>query len=115
MLQSAAVNKAYNIFKDPAKTIEYYLQLKDVITTDEKYSLPPDFLMEMMELNEAFDEDESQAKISAEEYEASLDGEIKSLLTEEKRMNLSDEELQELKAYYYKKKYLRRIGERNRE
>lgn len=113
MLQSAAVNKAYNIFKNPDKTIEYYLQLKNIITPDEKYSLPPDFLMEMMELNEAFDEDETQAKISAAEYEASLDAEIKYLLAEEKRSALSPGELQKLKAYYYKKKYLRRIGERS--
>ena len=109
-MQSAEINKAFNIFRNPEKTLEYYLQLKGVITTEEKFHLPPDFLMEMMELNETFEEKDislSQNKVA--DYEKKLDLEI---------LFLSDSdvytytEMQQMKAYFYKKKYLKRILER---
>ncbi|RYF88553.1 MAG: Fe-S protein assembly co-chaperone HscB, partial [Chitinophagaceae bacterium] len=54
--QSSHINKAFAIFQDADKTLEYFLQEQGIIQTDEKYTLPPDFLMEMMELNETLDE-----------------------------------------------------------
>ena len=111
--QSAHINKAYHIFQNPERTIEYFLQQKGVITPDEKYNLPPDFLMEMMELNESFDEsDPETVKKNVTDYESSLSEEIKPLLSTEKAGSLTDAELQELKSYYYRKKYLKRILER---
>src|SRR5687768_10305060 len=53
LIQSADVNKAYKIFRDEDKTLEYFLTLTGIAETDEKYDLPKEFLMEMMELNEA--------------------------------------------------------------
>jgi len=112
LVQSAAINKAFMIFKDPDKTIEYYLQLKGIITSDEKYQLPPDFLMEMMELNESFDGDEEQAAQHVAEFERSLEDEVSPLLFPEHPGTFTPAELQQMKAYYYKKKYLKRILER---
>ena len=54
--QSADINKAFAVFKNEEKTIEYFLLLKGFIEAGEKYQLPPDFLMQMMELNETLDE-----------------------------------------------------------
>jgi molecular chaperone HscB len=111
LAQSAAINKGYNIFSNKEKTIEYFLQLKGVIVSDEKYSLPPDFLMEMMELNEGFDEDAAiETKIAA--FENDLNEGIKPLLVLDNEVLLDENALQQLKLYYYKKKYLKRILER---
>lgn len=41
--KSADINKAYTIFKNKDKTLEYFLQQKDIVTTDEKFQLPPIF------------------------------------------------------------------------
>ena len=46
------INKGYKTFQNDDETIKYVLQLKGLLEEDEKYELPPDFLMEMMELNE---------------------------------------------------------------
>lgn len=111
-LQSAEINKAFNIFRNPDKTLEYYLQLKGVITTEEKFNLPPDFLMEMMELNESFEDNnipDIQNNISA--FEKKLYDEVKPVLDSETALE-DDDSLQQLKAYFYKKKYLKRILER---
>ena len=108
---SANINKAYNIFKNDDKTIEYFLQQKNVIVTDEKYNLPPEFLMEMMELNESIDEnDDVTTKVNG--FENELQQTVQPLLTIEKAISLTENDLKLLKAYYYKKKYLRRILER---
>jgi molecular chaperone HscB len=111
LAQSAAINKAYNIFSNKEKTIEYFLQLKAVIVPDEKYNLPPDFLMEMMELNEGFEvEKDITNKIA--DFEMELNKSVESLLSPENTDLLDEKALGDLKLYYYKKKYLKRILER---
>lgn len=111
LTQSAAINKGYNIFSNNDKTIEYFLQLKGVIVAEEKYNLPPDFLIEMMELNEGFDDDaDIESKIAA--LETDLNEAIKPMLLLENELLLDENALQQLKLYYYKKKYLKRILER---
>ena len=108
--QSAEINKAYNIFINPDKTIEYFLQLKGIITPDEKYTLPADFLMEMMELNEELDDhDTAETNSTPKNYEKKLQQGIAGIY---ELGSLGDEELLQLKEYYYKKKYLKRILER---
>lgn len=109
--QSAHVNKAYNIFRNADKTLEYFLQHKGLITANEKYNLPPDFLMEMMEMNEAFDDTGTEdigKNIAA--FEEKLYESVKPLLSE--TASLNDDSFQQLKEYFYKKKYLKRILER---
>ena len=58
--RSAILNKAWNAFKNPDETIKYVLQQKNLLEEEEKYELPPDFLMEVLEINEQLmDEDQS--------------------------------------------------------
>ncbi len=111
--QSADINKAFKIFQSTGKTIEYFLQQKGIIAADEKYNLPPDFLMEMMELNEDLSEEDPELtnqKVAG--YEAVLYEEIKPVLLNYDAAIITDADLQKLKAYHYKKKYLNRILER---
>jgi molecular chaperone HscB len=109
--QSAHINKAYNIFRNKDKTLEYFLQQKGIIVADEKFNLPPDFLMEMMELNESIDEKETISE-KIEDFERALEDEVKPLLMIDSAASLTEKDLQILKANYYKKKYLHRILER---
>ncbi len=106
---SADINKAFAVFQDADKTLEYFLQLKGIIQTDEKYQLPPEFLMEMMELNETLPEKDG-VRLAAEMagIESPLLKEIEPLLSLDPAQ-LDSEAYEKLKAYYYKKKYLKRI------
>jgi len=109
---SSAVNKAYTIFKDDQKTIAYYLQLKGFLEEEEKYNLPADFLMEMMEVNELLDDGETdKVRTLIAETEVQMDLQFHQIVA-----NLSDNiaqaEVLKIKDYYFRKKYLRRILDR---
>jgi len=109
---SSAVNKAYAIFKDDQKTIAYYLQTKGFLEEEEKYNLPADFLMEMMEVNELLDDGEiAKVKALIADTEARMDLQFHQIVA-----NLSDNiaqaEVLKIKDYYFRKKYLRRILDR---
>jgi len=111
--RSADINKAYHIFRQQDRTLEYFLKEKGVVETDEKYNLPPDFLMEMLELNEALtEEDENTFRARVAAAESALDTTVAGILNKPTTADLSDTELQELKAYHFKKKYLKRILDR---
>ena len=109
--QSAGINKGYKIFSNNNSTIEYYLQLKGIIVAEEKFNLPPDFLMEMMEMNEGFDDNKNIEK-EIQQFEDGLEKQIESIIDLQNKDELNDAQLQELKLYYYKKKYLNRILDR---
>lgn len=109
---SAAINEAYRIFSDPQQTVAYYLRNRGVIEADEKYQLPPDFLMEMMEWNEELESMDAQlVKDSVAEKSEAWWQPIQQRLQEAGGAP-DDALLKELKAYYYKKKYLDRILDR---
>ncbi|CAN5400760.1 co-chaperone HscB [soil metagenome] len=114
--QSSVINKAYKTFKDTQATIKYVLQLKELIADDEKYDLPPDFLMEMMELNESLSDDDvlstEEAKTKIAQLEQELYKEVQSIIEGYDDERTTDAQMLLVKEYYYKKKYLNRILER---
>lgn len=112
-------NKAYKVLSDPIKRIEYILELNDMLVEGDKYALPQEFLMEMMDVNEAlmemeFDPDQSRLmSITAEinQLEASLFDELK-LLTDEFDAKTNQDPssiLLKIKDIWYREKYLMRI------
>jgi molecular chaperone HscB len=107
---SAKINKAIVIFKNELKTIGYFLEVKGLITTDEKYQLPKSFLMEMMEVNEQIDEGDFD-EMALANFQQKLDQEIQ-LVIEKNASELTEGELLLIKEFYYKKKYLKRILDR---
>lgn len=109
---SSAVNKAYLTFKDDQKTIAYFLQIKGLLEEEEKYNLPSGFLMEMMEVNELLDEgDIEKVRSMVHAMENEMDGSIRSVL-EGITENSTAAEFSQIKDYYFRKKYLRRILDR---
>ncbi len=105
---SAQVNKAFKILKNEDETIKYLLQLKGILEADEKYQLPPEFLMEVMELNEELSAN-SQEQIDA--LQNGIYAPVENILQNYSAATTS-EELFQIKEYYYKKKYLQRILDR---
>ena len=112
--RSALANKGFSLLNNKDQLLPYVLELKGIITPDEKYALSPDFLMEMMELNEAWMEaDDETAKKSILDQIKAIQDEIlepiKSYLEMDQIDSIAQETMLQIKEYYYKKKYLDRI------
>ncbi|HMG83184.1 MAG TPA: Fe-S protein assembly co-chaperone HscB [Ferruginibacter sp.] len=111
--KSSLINKALKTLQNEDETIKYVLQQKELLEEEEKYTLSPDFLMEMLELNEAVMEEEPAAitkKIAAVEEE--LYAAVKTIIDNYQDGVTTSAELLQVKDYYYKKKYLQRILDR---
>jgi molecular chaperone HscB len=114
--QSAMANKGFTLLNNPEKVLPYVLEITGHITPDEKYNLAPDFLMEMMELNEAWmDAEDVDAKQIILNQINTLKNDlfipIKAYLEAAAVNDIPQEAMLQIKDYYYKKKYLDRILE----
>ncbi len=112
--KSALLNKAYKTFKNPDETIRYVLQQKELIEEEEKYELPPDFLMEVLEVNEQLMDAEDQPaignlKLAIDTMQNEIYEPVKEIVEHYQEGITSEKELLQVKEYYYKKKYLDRI------
>jgi molecular chaperone HscB len=107
--KSSAVNKALKIFKNKDSTIKYVLQLKGLLEEEEKYQLPPDFLMEVMELNEELTNDSAAA---VDDFEKEIYSGVQSIIEAYNDATVTTADLLKVKEYYFKKKYLQRILDR---
>lgn len=115
--QTALVNKAYKALSQPFTTMQYILEWNGLIEAEEKYNLSPDFLMEMMELNEALvdakmeDDNVGIEKIKQQinQLDEELYQNIKPVLESYSKASKTQEVLLPVKEYYYQKKYLNRI------
>jgi molecular chaperone HscB len=112
--KSAIANKAFTLLNNRDKILPYVLEVTGYLEAEEKYVLQPDFLMEMMELNEAWMEADSEAeKNKVKQQVQSIQNEIltpvKALLEAPSIDIISKEGMLQIKEYYYKKKYLDRI------
>ena len=112
--KSAIANKAFTLLNNKALLLPYVLEVKGYLESDEKYALSPDFLMEMMELNEAWMDAETEAdKLNVTEQVKTIQNAIytpvKAYLEANSIDTLTQEAMLQVKEYYYKKKYLDRI------
>jgi molecular chaperone HscB len=114
--KSSLLNRAWKTFKDPDATLRYVLQLNGLVEEEEKYTLPPDFLMEVMDLNEQLMDAEDIAskkdilpalsRLQEEIYEP-----VKDIIENQAGDTVPEADLLKVKAYYFKKKYLDRMRE----
>ena len=111
--KSALLNKAWKTFQNSDETIKYVLQLKGLLEEEEKYELPADFLMEVMEINEQLMDIESaptaQLESRIDELQAEIYEPVKQIVEGYQEGVTTENELLDVKSYYYKKKYLDRI------
>ena len=114
--RSSMINKAYKTFTSEEATLQYFLKIKGLFLEDEKYELPPAFLMEMMELNEQLMDvndsslEEMETKIS--QLQKHLYDQVQNIIEYYNENTTTEEQLLQVKDYYFKKKYLKRILER---
>jgi len=121
-LRMAALNNdAYKTLSKPDATMAYILRLNGLLEDEERYKLPPAFLMEMMDLNELLSEYEmnpadqdmkQQIAHSLENYLAEWEQEIRLLTKKYDAGEHTQELLLKIKDYYFRKKYLLRIQQR---
>ena len=117
LTKSTEVNKAYKILKEEQSRIRYILELLGKAPEEGKETMPQDFLMEMMDINEAIMDYKMdptpEAKASIEKSVSAFQSEIKSSATaamnEIDLASPSDVHLNQIKEYYLKSKYLRRM------
>jgi len=114
---SSNINKAYKILTNPSLSVQYFLQYKNAITEEEKYPLPNDFLMDMMDINEMLDDAKSsnnqemigEVQHNMKVMEDLLYNEVKGIIECKNEADIDEKSMEMLKAYYYKKKYIQRI------
>ncbi len=114
--QSSLANKGFTLLNQKERILPYVLELRGILTPDEKYALEPDFLMEMMDLNEAWmDAEDETAKQSiiqqVEQLKNDIYAPIQTYMEMDQIDTISQEAMLQIKDYYYKKKYLDRILE----
>ncbi|MCY1540615.1 hypothetical protein D9M68_762650 [compost metagenome] len=107
------------MLRNDQQRLHYLLTLKGQLADGEHYTLPPAFLMEMMDINEAIMELEfeadaaKQAGIIAEvqTIETALNAELNRLTLMFDKGSSGKEVLTAIKDIYYRKKYIDRIKE----
>ena len=111
-------NKAWLALSDPAKRLEYILRQHELLVDGAKPSLPGDFLMEMMDINERLmevDDAGQLASISAEVLAADddINQKLHHLTIGYAQLDDTAKEsrLNEILDIYYRQKYLLRIKE----
>lgn len=115
--QTAKINKAFKVLSNEEETIKYILQINNLIEDNEKYILPSDFLMEVMELNEqlieaTMEKNETQIATlinSINNFKITIYEPVKSIFEHTEKTIYSQKELLQVKDFYFKKKYLNRI------
>jgi molecular chaperone HscB len=111
--------QAYKTLSDFDKRMKYILYMKGVMAEEGKNKLPDDFLMDMMDINEAlmeleFDFDKNvYIKIlnDIQNIENQIFNEIKETLETYNENTTPPHKLEEIKNFYLKKRYLLRIRE----
>ena len=111
--QSSQVNKAWKTFQQPDETIKYVLQLKGLLEDEEKFTMPPDFLMEVLELNELKMDGADASTIAARTnaLQNEIRSEVDDIIEQYEDGVTPEADLLRVKTYYYKKKYLDRLLE----
>jgi molecular chaperone HscB len=120
-LKMAALNnEAYKTLSDPGRLLAYVLRQHHMLEDEEKYQLPQDFLMEMMDLNEELSEYEAQSGDKQKENELEelvtqhnvAMRQASDVLKQQYDTNKNEDTLLRLKDYYFRQKYLERIVQR---
>lgn len=120
MRMAAINNDAWKTLSNSYETMAYILKQHGLLEDEEKYSLPPAFLVEMMDLNEAVSEYEAAPSDAAlhsvvqmiESQMQQWQDEVRPLTESFDKGEQGRDLLLKIKDYYFRKKYLLRIQQR---
>ncbi|NNF34834.1 MAG: Fe-S protein assembly co-chaperone HscB [Saprospiraceae bacterium] len=116
--KSSLNNEAYKVLKDPMSRMKYILELTGHLEAEGEQSIPQDFLMEMMDINESLMElsmdpnPEGEMRIREEiaSIEDGLKADVEPIFKEYETAPDSTD-LTIVKEFYFKSKYLLRLKE----
>lgn len=120
ILELSTLNtEAYKTLSDFDKRMKYILDLKGYMGAEGENKLPQEFLMDMMDINEGimeleFDNDEAmyqKTRNDVENLEIQLLNAIKPIIENYDDTTTPQYQLEEIKIFYLKKRYLLRIRE----
>ena len=117
--RSTLNNQAFRVLSDPDQRLRYLLELRGALAEEGQNQVPQDFLMEMMEINEAlmeleFEDDPNiRQKVEGlvDQLEMDLHGTIQPVLDRYEDKTAGEAELSALRDYYLKRRYVLRIRE----
>jgi molecular chaperone HscB len=117
--KSSMVNKAFKTFSNADATLQYVLMQKGLLQEEEKYTLPPAFLMEMMDLNESLADAKAEGNkaqlahlcTAIHEIIQTIYAPVQETIEHYQEGVTTQEALLQVKDYYFKKKYLTRMTE----
>ncbi|MCX8212267.1 MAG: Fe-S protein assembly co-chaperone HscB [Lewinella sp.] len=115
--QSTLNNQGYKILTDADRRLKHLLDIKGALGEEGTNKMPQAFLMEMMDINEALMElqfeDDPAARVKVDGMigglEAGFDEDVAKVLNHYDDATVSKVDLEKLKDYYLKKRYLRRL------
>ena len=115
--KSAEINQAYQSLTDEDKCLAYILKMCDALPEEGKATVPQDFLMDMMDINEEvmdsqLDPDEEKLysiNTKIKNLESELFDEIYPVMQSFDFQIQNDSALKKITDFYLKKKYLLRL------
>ena len=118
--KSTLNNQGYKILADEDLRLKHLLELRGALGAEGTNQVPQDFLMEIMEVNEALMELEFEddpivrEKVTAliDQLDADLRKEVAGTLESYNDATVTEEQLEALKDYYLKRRYLLRLREK---
>lgn len=118
--RSTLNNQGYKILADEDSRLKHLLEVRGVLGEEGSNQVPQDFLMEIMEVNEAlmeleFEDDPSvRLKVTGliDQLDADLRREVADILENYNDDTATQAELDQLKDYYLKRRYLLRLREK---
>lgn len=112
-------NEAWKTLSDPVKRIDHLLSIHNIMPEEGKAQVPQEFLMDMMEINESlmeleFEKDQNSLNSVMQKIESIVKELEKEGHTSMSLWNIDKkpEDLERVKDYYLKLKYINRIRER---
>ena len=116
METSSMINKAYNTLKDETKRIKYVLDSKALLPEDANLVMPPEFLMEMMDLHENIDAAKQRNSSSViQQLQADIQNRSNLLRSSVQALFQADftdyeaAQWESLRDYYLKLRYIQRL------
>ncbi len=111
--QTAAINEGFRVLGNESARLRHVLLLEGKISAEEtagNAGLPADFMMEMMDLNEAMEDDPAAAAPLLEKALAAWRQDYESLAADYDAGGASDATLDGLANLYLQRKYLDRLA-----